>query len=140
MCRVSRIFVSGQSGADGMSSIQISGTPVLVHLCPAVQWRTIRHSREYRPDSLREVGFVHLSSQEQVHLPANRLYAGRTDLMLLRLDGALLSSPVRWEPGIPADPDGTVFPHLYGPLPMAAVTSATAYLPDRHGVFTPHVG
>jgi len=86
------------------------------------------------------VGFVHLSSPEQVHLPANRLYGGRTDLMLLRLDAARLCSPVYWEPGIPTDPDGMVFPHLYGPLPVAAVISATAYLPDRHGVFTPCAG
>ncbi|MCH9641030.1 MAG: DUF952 domain-containing protein [Actinomycetia bacterium] len=122
-----------------MSNTHTPGTPVLVHLCTAAQWRDARHSREYRPDSLRAVGFVHLSSQEQVHLPANRLYAGRTDMMLLRLDSARLSSPVRWEPGVPGDPDGMVFPHLYGPLPVAAVVSATAYLPDRHGVFRPGV-
>ena len=123
----------------GMSSIQTPGTPVLVHLCTAGQWQAARHSREYRPDSLRTVGFVHLSSQEQVHLPANRLYAGRTDMMLLRLDSERLSSPVRWEPGVPSDPDGMVFPHLYGPLPVAAVVSVSAYLPDRHGVFPPGV-
>ena len=72
------------------------------------------------PNRWTSVGFVHLSSPEQVHLPANRLYAGRTDLVLLRIDAARLSSPVRWEPGVPTDPDGMVFPHLYGPLPVGS--------------------
>ncbi len=88
---------------------------------------------------MREAGFVHLSSPEQVHLPANRLYAGRTDLMLLHLDAARLRAPVCWEPGVPGDPDAMVFPHLYGPLPVAAVILVTAYLPDHDGVFRPRV-
>jgi uncharacterized protein (DUF952 family) len=124
-------------GVDDMSSTPSLRTPVLVHVCTAVQWQAARHRGEHRPDSLRDVGFVHLSSAEQVHLPANRLYAGRTDLMLLRLDDAQLLSPVRWEPGTPTDPEGMMFPHLYGPLPVAAVTSAAAYLPDRDGAFAP---
>lgn len=123
-----------------MSFTQTPGAPALVHLCTADQWLAAQHSLEYRPDSLRDVGYVHLSSPEQVHLPANRLYAGRTDLMLLSLDAARLSSPVRWEPGVPGDPAGMVFPHLYGPVPVAAVIAVTAYLPDGHGVFRPSVG
>ncbi|MCH9729808.1 MAG: DUF952 domain-containing protein [Actinomycetia bacterium] len=120
-----------------MSAKAVSPTPVLFHLCSAAHWQAARESGELRPDSLREAGFVHLSSPEQVHLPANRLYAGRTDLMLLHLDAARLRAPVRWEPGAPSDPDAMVFPHLYGPLPVAAVINVTAYLPDRHGVFRP---
>jgi uncharacterized protein (DUF952 family) len=83
------------------------------------------------------VGFVHLSAPAQVHLPANRLYAGRTDLVLLHCDPALLSAPVRWEPGVPTDPQSMLFPHLYGPLPIAAVTRVTRYLPDEEGAFAP---
>lgn len=110
---------------------------VLVHLCTEDEWQAARHSGEHRPVSLEAVGFLHLSSPEQVHLPANRLYAGRTDLMLLRIDPARLSSPVRWEPGVPADPDGMEFPHLYGPLPAEAVISVTPYLPGEGGQFAP---
>jgi uncharacterized protein (DUF952 family) len=110
---------------------------VLVHLCSADEWRSAQPRGEHRPDSLSTVGFVHLSTPEQVHLPANRLYAGRTDLVLLRIDAARLSSPVRWEPGVPSDPDAMVFPHLYGPLPTAAVISVTPYPPDGQGRFAP---
>jgi uncharacterized protein (DUF952 family) len=110
---------------------------VLVHLCSADDWLAMQSSGERRPDLLGESGFVHLSTPEQVHLPANRLYAGRTDLVLLRIDPARLSSPVRWEPGVPADPDAMVFPHLYGTLPVEAVINVTPYRPDRDGRFAP---
>ena len=111
--------------------------PELVHLCGTRDWQAASVSGEHRPPSLSEVGFVHLSMPEQVHLPANRLYAGRTDLVLLSLNPALLTAPVRWEPGVPTDPESMVFPHLYGPLPTAAVTSITAYLPGPDGRFAP---
>jgi len=58
-------------------------------------------------------------------------------LVLLRIDATLLDSPVRWEPGVATDPDGMVFPHLYGSLLVAAVTSVTAYLPGGDGRFGP---
>ena len=82
---------------------------VLVHLCSAKEWRQAKDLGEHRPDSLRVAGFVHLSTPGQVHLPANRLYAGRVDLVLLRVDPARLSSEVRWEPGVPTDPGSMVF-------------------------------
>lgn len=112
-------------------------SPVLVHLCSTHEWRSAQALGEHRPDSLHANGFVHLSTPEQVHLPANRLYTGCTDLVLLHIDAAQLSSPVRWEPGTPADPVGMVFPHLYGPLPTHAVIRVTPYPPGVDGRFTP---
>lgn len=114
-----------------------SGGEVLVHLCTAAEWEQAKRMGQHSPESLRAVGFVHLSTPEQVHLPASRLYAGRSDLVLLRIDAARLTSPVRWEPGVPSDPDGMEFPHLYGPLPAEAVIRVTAYRPGRDGGFAP---
>ena len=114
-----------------------SQTTVLVHLCSKEEWRSAQALGEHRPVSLTANGFVHLSTPGQVHLPANRLYAGRTDLVLLRIDAARLSSPVRWEPGVPTDPAGMVFPHLYGALPLTAVINVTPYLPGVDGRFAP---
>jgi uncharacterized protein (DUF952 family) len=110
---------------------------VLVHLCSADDWLAMQSSGERRPDSPGVNGFVHLSTPEQVHLPANRLYAGRTDLVLLRIDPARLTPVLRREPGVATDPDSMVFPHLYGPLPTAAVISITSYRPDANGRFAP---
>jgi uncharacterized protein (DUF952 family) len=108
---------------------------VLVHLCSADAWRDALTVGELRPASLDDVGFVHLSAPHQVHLPANRLYAGRRDLVLLVCDAALFAAPVRWEPGVPDDPAAMLFPHLYGALPVPAVRNITAYLPDADGRF-----
>jgi len=108
---------------------------VLLHLCSAEDWRRAQALGEYRPESLTTEGFVHLSTPAQVHLPANRLYAGLTDLVLLHIDPARLTSPIRWEPGVPSDPAGMAFPHLYGSVPTFAVFNVTSYRPGADGRF-----
>jgi uncharacterized protein (DUF952 family) len=128
---VSPVLRGGQAGGKR------SSPSVLIHLCSADDWRLAQARGEHRPDSLDTVGFVHLSTPEQAHLPANRLYPGRTDLVLLRVNPARLGAPVRWEAGVPTDPASMVFPHLYGPLPTAAVISVTPYLPGADGTFPP---
>ncbi|ORW93245.1 glutathione S-transferase [Mycobacterium sp. IEC1808] len=112
---------------------------VLVHLCGREEWSRARDRGGISPDAPGPDGsrFIHLSTPEQVHLPANRLYRGRDDLVLLHIDPALLDSPVRWEPGVPTDPQSMRFPHLYGPLPVRAVIGVTAYPPAADGTFPP---
>lgn len=110
-------------------------TGILVHLCSAADWSSAQAAGALRPESLHSAGFVHLSTPQQVHLPANRLFAGRTDLVLLQVDPARLAAPVRWEPGVAGDPDAMLFPHLYGPLPVPAVIGVSAYRPGADGAF-----
>jgi len=111
--------------------------PTLVHLCGRAEWQAASSAGEHRPASLSDVGFVHLSTVEQVHLPANRLFAGRRDLVLLYLNPDALNAPLRWEPGVPTHPSGMLFPHLYGPLPTAAVIAVTDYVSGPDGTFSP---
>ncbi|MGR7023379.1 GNAT family N-acetyltransferase [Geodermatophilus sp. URMC 62] len=101
----------------------------LLHLCEPAAWRAALAEGALRPPSLDDAGFVHLSHPEQVHLPAGRLFPGRRDLVLLVVDPARLPGPVREEPGVPGDPAGMRFPHLYGPLPTAAVVAVVPYRP-----------
>ncbi|MEU4340602.1 DUF952 domain-containing protein [Nocardia sp. NPDC023852] len=112
-------------------------THTLVHICTLAEWLCARQTGEYRAPSLDSVGFIHLSAPRQVHLPANRLYAGRRDMVLLRIDPGRVGSPIKWEPGVPTDPESMLFPHLYGPLPVGAVTAVEQYRPDEGGVFVP---
>jgi uncharacterized protein (DUF952 family) len=107
----------------------------LVHLCTRVEWMAAQHEGVRRTPSLETEGFVHLSAPEQVHLPANRLFAGQRDLVLLWLDPQRLDAPLRWEPGVPGDPAAMLFPHLYGPVRVAAVIRVTGYRPGPDGVF-----
>lgn len=107
----------------------------LVHMCTREEWDRARAEGIRRTESLDAEGFIHLSAPRQVHLPANRLFAGRDDVVLLWLDPDLLDAPVAWEPGVPADPESMRFPHLYGPLPMRAVVSVTEYRPGPDGSY-----
>ncbi|MFQ1001337.1 GNAT family N-acetyltransferase [Modestobacter sp. SSW1-42] len=102
----------------------------LLHLTTPAAWRAALATGALTPPSLAEVGFVHLSSPAQVHLPAERLFPGRRDVVLLVVDPERLADPVRWEPGVPGDPASMRFPHLFGPLPTSAVV---AVLPWRPG-------
>ena len=101
-------------------------SPVLVHLIEPAAWRAALAEGAVRPAGGR---FVHLSTPEQVHLPAERLFPGRRDLVLLVVDPARLTDPVRYEPGHPDDPTGLRFPHLYGPLPTTVVVAVVPHLP-----------
>ncbi|ORV61429.1 DUF952 domain-containing protein [Mycobacterium europaeum] len=110
---------------------------LLVHLCGRDEWSRARKCGEIRPDASGGGRFIHLSTPDQVHLPANRLYRGRGDLVLLHIDPARLDSEVRWEPGVATDPASMLFPHLYGPLPANAVIRVTDYRPGPDGAFPP---
>jgi uncharacterized protein (DUF952 family)/GNAT superfamily N-acetyltransferase len=113
---------------------------LLLHITTAAPWRVALAAGTLVTPSLVAPApgagaFIHLSRPDQVALPANRLYAGRDDLLLLVIDPGRLTSEVRWEPGVPTDPASMVFPHLYGPLPVAAVTSVVPWRPGPDGAF-----
>jgi len=104
-----------------------------LHLTDPSAWREALRTGRVAPPSLAEVGFVHLSDAAQVALPADRLFRGRTDLVLLAVDPAGLD--VRWEPGVPGDPESMRFPHAYGPIPTSAVLAVAPYRPRPNGGF-----
>jgi uncharacterized protein (DUF952 family) len=60
-------------------------------------------------------------------------------MVLLHVDAAALGAPLRWEPGVPTDPQSMLFPHLYGPLPIRAVLKTVGYPPAPDGSFPPIV-
>ncbi len=64
-------------------------------------------------------GFIHLSSAEQLEATLAKHYAGQKDLVLLAVDSESLGERLQWEPSR----GGALFPHLYGPLDLAAVNS-----------------
>lgn len=137
MCRVSRPRPVVQSGLMRPDQQVPPDGRLLVHLCGPGDWRAARHAGVVAAESLRDAGFIHLSTQAQAHLPANRLFAGRTDLLVLYVDPGRLADPVRWEPGTPADPPSMLFPHLFGPLPLSAVVAVAEYPMRPDGSFAP---
>lgn len=109
---------------------------MILHICGRSDWETAGAALE--PPSLASEGFVHCSDPGTVALPASRLYAGREDLVLLEVDPALVGVPVRWEPGVRdgrVEESGPWFPHVYGPLPRAAVAAVHDFPPEADGTF-----
>lgn len=86
------------------------------------EWTTAQAAGHYRgaAHDARD-GYLHLSTRHQVAGTLAKHYAGQADLVILAVDVAKLPVPLRYEPAR----DGELFPHLYAPLPVAAVTAVT---------------
>jgi uncharacterized protein (DUF952 family) len=106
---------------------------VILHITTTVDYQP---GTPHRAESLDTQGFVHCSDPGTVHLPADRLFAGHTDLLLLEIDPAKLDVPLRWEPGDPPAPGGVWFPHVFGPIPPEAVVGVHDFPPGADGTFT----
>ena len=97
------------------------------HLAVMAEWEAAAarggpYERSTIDTSLAEEGFIHCSLAEQVQGTADRYYRNRDDVLLLTIDTTKVGSRLVVEDL--AD-RGTAFPHLYGPLPLGAVISAT---------------
>ena len=100
------------------------------HLAEEEHWRAALASGSYDRSTLgatlADVGFLHASYPEQLPAVARAHYARHTGpLVVLEVDPARLREAgveVRLEPGDPDDPGAAHYPHVYGPLPVAAVS------------------
>ena len=103
----------------------------LLHICPRMAWDEAQGRGDYRAASLGTEGFIHCSTPEQVVGTANRLFHGRTDLVLLVIDGDRVGSPIKAEDA----GDGQVFPHVYGPLNLDSVVDVLEFASAADGTF-----
>ncbi|WP_283134441.1 DUF952 domain-containing protein [Rhizohabitans arisaemae] len=112
---------------------------MIYHLALERDWESARQAGEYSVSTLgrtlEQVGFVHASADPQQLLRvANTFYRGVAEpLVVLTIAVGLLGHPVADE--VPADSD-EAFPHVYGPIPVAAVTAVTPLPMNPEGGFT----
>jgi len=101
---------------------------VIFHLAARAEWeeaqRSGRYDRSTAGRSLEDEGFIHCADEDQVAGVAEAFFAGRSDLVLLVIDPAKLSSPVRRER---RDGSDQAFPHVYGPLNVDAVAEVRPF-------------
>lgn len=92
--------------------------PTLYKILPAALWREVERDGVFRgsPVDVRD-GFIHFSTAEQVAETAAKHFAGERDLLLLQVASETLGDRLKWEPSR----GGTLFPHLYSELALAAV-------------------
>ncbi|MGQ9927271.1 MAG: DUF952 domain-containing protein [Chloroflexaceae bacterium] len=104
---------------------------MIYHITRNAAWTAARAAGSYAADSLATEGFIHFSTRDQVLRVANTLFHGQTGLVLLVVDPARLSAPLRYEEAHP----GEYFPHLYGPLNLDAVVAMYPFSPQPDGSF-----
>ena len=108
----------------------------IYHVCRHAEWKAACAAGAYDGSSQDQADeFIHFSGAEQVVASAAKHRAGQVDLVLVAVDAAALGAALHWE----ASRGGAMFPHLYGPLPVAAVRWAKP-LPlgaDGRHVFPP---
>ena len=86
-------------------------------------WRATLAEGAYDGSPVDHVdGYIHLSAADQLAGTAAKHYAGQNDLMLIEVDLTALGEALVWEPSR----GGALFPHIYGPLPVAATRGARA--------------
>lgn len=107
----------------------------LFHLALSDDWDAARRLGRYevstRGRTLAQEGFIHLSREDQWPGVRRRFYADvEGALLLLTVDADRLHDPLVDEEPFPGANE--TFPHLYGPLPITAVTQVRRLDPP-HG-------
>ena len=105
----------------------------ILHITTINDWETAVAAGEYRADSLASEGFIHCSTPEQVLMPANAMFAGQPDLILLLIDPARLTAELVYEDCYES---GHQFPHIYGPLNLDAINGFVHFPPNPDGTFS----
>ena len=105
---------------------------VIYHITSAAEAADAARAGVYTPRAFETEGFIHCSYMRQILPVANRLFAGRHDLVLLEVDLTRLSCQVLDE-NLEGGTD--LFPHIYGALPMSAVVRVHAFPSDSAGRF-----
>jgi uncharacterized protein (DUF952 family) len=92
--------------------------PTIYKICPGTLWREAEAAGRFDGAPIdRADGFIHFSTRDQAMETAARHFGGQTDLLLIAIDGAALGAALKYE----TSRGGALFPHLYAPLPLAAV-------------------
>lgn len=108
----------------------------LFHLTERATWLAAEPTGGYRMSTrgvtLAEQGYIHCSLRHQLRQVAELWYHDAHDLVVLVIDEARVPSPVRCEA---AAAGAEEYPHIYGPLPVAAVTEVITVSRDEAGSF-----
>jgi len=105
----------------------------LFHITSATEIDASRVHGEYRPAAFGREGFIHCSYERQVLATADRIFRGRSGLVLLEIDRQRLACPVIDEN---LEGGAELYPHIYGPLSLNAVHAVHPFPCDASGSFS----
>lgn len=97
---------------------------MIYHITLPEEWEASVVRGRHLAASIETEGFIHCSEGGQVERSLNRFFAGRPRVLVLTIDPSALTSELRYELA-----HGELFPHIYGPLNIDAVTDVRAIEP-----------
>ena len=93
--------------------------PLVYKILPRAEWQAAQEHGLFEGSAVdRQDGYIHFSTQDQMRETAAKHFAGQNDLVLVAVDDGALGDALRYEPSR----GGDLFPHLYGHLPISAVS------------------
>jgi uncharacterized protein (DUF952 family) len=113
---------------------------MILHIPTHKEWETAQLQGKFTAPSLATEGFIHCSTLKQATDTANIFFKGQNGLALLCIDENKLQSKCKFE-----DPTGggnhdpnvcNLFPHIYGPINLAAVIKVVDFPTNENGFFT----
>jgi uncharacterized protein (DUF952 family) len=112
---------------------------MILHITTHKDWDKAMLEGEYTAPSLISEGFIHCSTPKQTVDTANIFFKGQNGLVLLCIDESKLKSGFKYENptgGGHHDPSvGNLFPHIYGPINIAAVIKVVNFPANENGSF-----
>lgn len=99
----------------------------LFHFAEPSDWECARERGEYSPPGLATEGFIHAATAEQIPGVVERHLRGRGPRVRLTLDADALRPLLVFEW---SNASNDLYPHLFGPIPLAAVVAAEPFDPD----------
>jgi uncharacterized protein (DUF952 family) len=92
----------------------------LYHITVQSEVERAGRAGQYAPASLQSEGFIHCSYAEQLAAVADRYFCGQEHLALLEIDPRRVAARIVEENLLG---EAQLYPHIYGPIPMSAVTA-----------------
>jgi uncharacterized protein (DUF952 family) len=110
---------------------------IVLHIAHRDIWEASSSGGYYRPSSLDSDAFIHCSTVEQTVETANQFYFAQEGLILLCIDVDKVEAEVRYEGPVAVGDQraASLFPHIYGPLNISAVTKVVEFVPGADGTF-----
>lgn len=125
---------------------------IILHIAKKEDWTKAQALGSYRAESLASQGFIHCSTPNQAIAVANFIFRGQRDLVLLVIDADKVVAEIRLENGNSSEDDellgecsdtsafsrsvgDKLYPHIYGPLNLNAVTQVVDFDPLQDGTF-----
>ena len=105
---------------------------IILHIAKRSKWEAALDAGEYAADSLETAGYIHCSTPDQIISVANFLFRGQADLVMLCINTDKAESEIRYEN---CEDGSELFPHVYGPVNLDAVTRVCDFQPLSDGTF-----